>query len=575
MALSALTFMAQPRCEAQPKHLLKRDGPLIADGKGNPFIIRGMGLGGWMLQEGYMFKLAELGQQYRIKGAIELLVGKEETEQFYRQWLQNHTRKIDIDSMAAWGFNAIRLPMHYRLYTLSVEEEPDAGQNTWLDEGFSLTDSLLRWCQDNQVYLILDLHAAPGGQGNDLAISDRDPAKPSLWEREANKEKTIALWRKLAERYGKEEWVGGYDILNETNWGFDDPEDDKGISEVNNIPLRQLSIDITKAIREVDKEHLIFLEGNGFANNYRGIFPPWDDKLVVSFHKYGNFNEQRALSSFLEIRERYDLPLWLGEAGENSNTWFTEAIALCERNQIGWAWWQNKKMGINNPLEIKEPAGYQQLLDYWSGKGKKPTREATLATLNELLENLKLENNIYHTNVVDALFRQVNSDEAIPFLQDNTVRKNTSIQAVDYDLGRQRVAYYDTDSASYRFTPGVNTVGNRGRTYRNDGVDIYQDDEGHYIGHIEDGEWWQYTLQVEDGGIRHIVLQVATESEGGSISLLINGQLVAENIRLDPAKVSAWQSVAIAVDALPKGKNTMKVMAEKGGFLFRSVGFKP
>jgi endoglucanase len=158
---------------------LKANGRLITDDKGKKVILRGMGLGGWMLQEGYMFRLSNLGQQYKIKARIEEVAGPAYTTKFYDNWLANHTRKIDVDSMAAWGFNSIRLPMHYQLYTLPVDQEPVAGKNTWLEKGFALTDSLLKWCKANHMYLILDLHAAPGGQGNDLAISDRDPAKPS------------------------------------------------------------------------------------------------------------------------------------------------------------------------------------------------------------------------------------------------------------------------------------------------------------------------------------------------------------------------------------------------------------
>ncbi len=90
-------------------------------------------------------------------------MGKEETDEFYNRWLANHTppRKADVDSTAAWGFNSIRLPIHYNLYTLPVEQEPVAGQNTWLEKGFAMTDSLLQWCKANKIYLILDLHAAP------------------------------------------------------------------------------------------------------------------------------------------------------------------------------------------------------------------------------------------------------------------------------------------------------------------------------------------------------------------------------------------------------------------------------
>jgi endoglucanase len=504
---------------------LKANGKIIVNGKGEKIILRGMGIGGWMLQEGYMFKLSNLGQQYRIKEKIQELVGAEKTKQFYNEWLLNHTTKTDIDSMASWGFNSIRLPMHYNLYTLPIDEEPAAGINTWLEKGFAMTDELLKWCKANKIYLILDLHATPGGQGNDLPISDRDPAKPLLWQSEANKEKTIALWKKLAARYANEEWIGGYDIINEPNYGFEDPKDTRGTSETKNIPLQQLMVDITKAIREVDKKHIVIIEGNGFGNNYNGITPDWDNNLVMSFHKYGNFNNTGSIKRFLELRDKFNIPLWLGESGENSNTWFTEAIGLAEKNDVGWAWWQSKKMGINNPLEIKQPEGYQQFLDFTSGKGPKISETEAWRILQELLSNLKIKNNIYHQDVTDAMFRQVQGTGTKPFRQLIVGPANTTIAAIDFDMGSQRIAYYDRDSSRYQYTPGVNTVGNKGNTYRNDGVDIQKDKDGPFVFNIEDGEWLQYTIDVKETGNYKIAFTVNAEKEGGKISVLNDGTL--------------------------------------------------
>ncbi len=268
-----------PRANAQ---LLKTDGKRIINDKGENILLRGFGLGGWMLQEGYMLKINREGQQYRIRERIVELMGKDQTDQFYDLWLSNHTRKADVDSLKAWGFNSVRLPMHYNLYTLPVDQEPVAGKDTWLEKGFVLTDSLLSWCKQNQMYLILDLHAAPGGQGSDLNISDRNPYKPSLWESEFNQKKTIALWRKLAERYVNEPWMGGYDLINEPNWGFEDLKNDKnGTKEQKNEPLQKLLKEITAAIREVDKKHMIIIEGNGWGNNYKGITPTWDNNMVL------------------------------------------------------------------------------------------------------------------------------------------------------------------------------------------------------------------------------------------------------------------------------------------------------
>jgi endoglucanase len=558
---------------AYSQNFLKAKGRLITDSKGNKIILRGMGLGGWMLQEGYMFRLGNVGQQYKIKARIEEVAGPTYTAKFYDNWLSNHTRKIDVDSMAAWGFNSIRLPMHYQLFTLPVDQEPVAGQNTWLEKGFALTDSLLKWCKANKMYLILDLHAAPGGQGNDLPISDRDPAKPSLWESKANQQKTIALWKKLAQRYANEPAIGGYDIINEPNWGFEKADDKRGTEETKNEPLRQLMMDITKAIREVDKNHMVIIEGNGFGNNYRGIFPLWDQNMVLSFHKYGNFNNQGAIKNFLNWSEQYQVPLWMGESGENSNTWFTEAIRLAESNNIGWCWWQEKKLGINNPLEIKLTPSYQKLLDYWNGKSAKPSQSEAITALNEFLESIKLENTVYHKDVTDAMFRQVKTRTSVPFKK-ITVGSNTTINAVDYDLGEQRLAYFDKDTASYQYTPGVKTVGNRGHVYRNDGVDIQASDNGYYVYNIEDSEWLQYTLDVNKSGNYIVKLTVSSDAGKGKISFWTAGKQVATNVAVtNSAGVNNWYAIELKNIKLLKGSNKIRVYADEGGFNLKSIQF--
>ncbi len=548
---------------------LKTDGQRIVNEKGENVLLRGMGLGGWMLQEGYMFHLASLGRQYRIKEEISKLVGEQKANEFYDSWLKNHTNKTDIDSLASWGFNSVRLPMHYNLYTPAIEDEPIAGQNTWIQKGFDITDSLLAWCKANKMYLILDLHATPGGQGNDLNISDRNPDKPSLWESEANQQKMIALWRKLAEKYKDEPWIAGYDIINEPNWGFESKEDFRGTAEKTNAPLRKLMVEITKAIREVDEKHIIIIEGNGFGNNYNGIFPKWDDNMVLSFHKYGNFNSIGAIQQFINYRKEQNMPIWLGESGENSNTWFTEAISLAENNNIGWAWWQLKKIGINNPLEIKAPAGYQKLLAYWNGKGEKPSIEESWKILQAFVANTKIENTVYHQDVIDAMFRQVSDHSTKPF-KANLVKNGTIINAVDYDLGAQRVACFDKDTASYQYTPGVNTQGNRGRTYRNDGVDIKANPTTHepYVFNFEDGEWLQYTINIAKEGIYTIKAKLSAASSA-AIAVEMNNEKATIPVQADLKE----QWISLGKFQLKKGQQSIKVFAETGGFDFYQLKF--
>jgi aryl-phospho-beta-D-glucosidase BglC (GH1 family) len=329
---------------------LKVDGNKIINDVNNNFILKGMGIGGWLVQEGYMLKTpySIMGAEHEIKNEIEKLVGKEKTIELYNLYQQNYVRKIDIDKLAEWGFNSIRLPLHYN--KLISEVLPI----TYNEEGFQIIDELLDWCEENKMYLILDLHAAPGGQ-SDEPISDYDDTKLSLWESEVNKNLTVELWKKIAERYANEEWIGGYDLINEPKWELG----------ADNGPLRDLYIRITDAIREVDNNHIIFIEGNWFATDFAGLTPPWDDNMVYSFHKYWNETDIGTINYLLEIRNKTNLPLWLGETGENSNDWFRECVKLMEENNIGWAWWPHKKIdNISGPLSSPMVEGYQDLLDY-------------------------------------------------------------------------------------------------------------------------------------------------------------------------------------------------------------------
>jgi endoglucanase len=557
---------------------LKASGKQIVNEKNENVLLRGIGLGGWMVQEGYMLKLNGLNPQYSIRNRIDSLLSREQTQEFYDTWLSNFVTKADIDSLHKWGFNSVRLPMHYNLFTLPADKEPDPSKQTWLIKGFALTDSLLSWCKANNMYLILDLHAAPGGQGNDLNIADRDSSKPSLWQSEANKTKTIELWRKLADRYKNEPNIGGYDILNEPNWGFDDSLNDKhGQNEQNNKPLKELLVNITNAIRSVDKKHIIIIEGNAWGNNYKGMLPPWDDNMVLSFHKYWNNNDQQSIQHIIDTRNQFNVPVWLGETGENSNTWFADAVQLFEKNNIGWSWWPLKKIGNNNPLEIKSNLNYMHLVNYWNGKTSKPPKESDVYSgLLEFAIYTNIRSNIVHKDVIDALFRQPFSNKTIAFKPNIINAKDSVINAVDYDLGRNNFAYFDKDTGNYYISGAKRNTGNKGYAYRNDGVDIYKDSshyETYYVGSIEDSEWLQYTINVTQANFYNLKLNVAAESSG-NISIAADGKTIINNKEIaETGSLKNWQTQTIGKLHLSLGKHTIRIFCNSGGFNVKQLVF--
>ncbi len=511
---------------------LKAEGKKIVNEAGDNVILRGMGLGGWMLQEGYMLQTASFANaQHKIEERITNIIGRDAKEEFYQAWRNNHVTKEDIDSLKSWGFNSVRLPMHYNLYTLPIEEEPIRGEHTWLEEGFRLTDNLLSWCAANEMYVILDLHAAPGGQGKDEGISDYDTSKPSLWESTANQDKTVALWHRLADRYKNEPWIGGYDLLNETNWPMD-----------NNQPLKDIYLRLTDTIRTVDQNHIIFIEGNWFANDFTNLTPPWDDNLVYSPHKYWSINDQASIQWVLDIREEYNVPLYFGESGENSNLWFRDAIKLIEDNNIGWAWWPMKKVeSIAGPLSVIKTNGYQCLLNYWENGGVRPSPSQAQIALMQLTDLLKIENCFYQRDVIDAMFRQVAEEGTMPY-EANKIPG--IIYASDFDMGTTGQAYEDLEDANYQVTTGNFTAWNTGWTLRNDGVDLQKSEDnsnsnGYNIGWTSADEWMRYSADIETGTYK-VNVRIATERDGGQFHLT-----VGEADLHQPATVPAtggWQS---------------------------------
>jgi endoglucanase len=540
---------------------LHAGGNRIVNGAGENVVLRGIGTGNWMLQEGYMMETSDIaGTQHEFREKLVNTIGEALTDSFYTAWLGNHCTRTDIDSLASWGFNSVRVAMHYKWFTLPIREEPVPGVQTWLDRGFELIDSLLDWCGDNEMYLILDLHGAPGGQGTNASISDYDPSEPSLWESRENEDKTVALWARLAARYRNEPWIGGYDLINETNWTF---------PEGNNSRLRELYVRITDSIRAVDQNHMIIIEGNWFANDFSGLTPPWDPNMAYSFHKYWNYNDPGLLDWVLSLRDSYNVPIWLGESGENSNTWFTNLISLCESQNIGWSWWPLKKAGINNPLRVEINDDYLRLIENWKGNGPFLSQEEAFQAVLAFADRHRIENCHFQKDVVDAMIRQPRSTGTIPFVH-RTV--HDTICAPEYDLGRNGYAYYDQDTADYHGDmDGTFTEWNSGWAFRNDGVDLEPCGDavpgnGYNVGWTADDEWMQYTLVNDSAAAYTMEVRSASAGSGSRIHVEVNGVDASGPFDL-PATGGwqAWITSEIEHIILPEGTVRVRIVFERGG----------
>ncbi|MFO7889040.1 MAG: cellulase family glycosylhydrolase [bacterium] len=537
---------------------LHTEGKKIVNKNGEEILLRGIGLGGWLVPEGYQLHIPGFGSPTSIRNKIKNLIGETATDTFYKEYRANYVSEKDIERIASWGFNSIRLPFNYRL--LSPEDQP----GVFLKEGFETIDQLLNWCKQYELYLILDMHCAPGGQSKDN-IADADGIEARLWTEHSNKERTIEIWEKLAERYKNDIWIGGYDLINE-------PVLPQGIP---NTDLRLLYMNIVKAIREIDKNHIIFIEGNWYATDFTALSPPFDGNMVYSFHKYWNENTQNSIQSYVHLRNQYSIPLWMGESGENSNPWFYNCIQLLECNDIGWCWWTHKKVStLTSPYSAEIPDAYQRILDYWNGSAPPPSQEAAVAGFSALAENLKLENCDYRPGVVKALLDQEFGTSAKPF---STHQIPGLIPAEDYDFGSIGISYLDTDYQNIN-GPGSGSTWNSGWIYRNDGVDVEESDDtqGTYysVGWTEDGEWLLYTIEVELSTEYDIELRTAAPNNLGKCRLMLDDQYLTEIISI-PASGDwkNWQTVLLDSIEIPSGKHQLTLSIIQGGFNINFIRF--
>ena len=257
----------------------------------------------------------------------------------------------------------------------------------------------------------------------------------------------------------------------------------------------------------------------------------------------------------------------LGESGENSNVWFTEAINLLEDNDIGWAWWPWKRIEtIVCPYSIKSNANYEAIIKYWKGEGSKPSVDVAVQGLTQLTSDLLVDNNVYYKDVIDAMLRQPQDETHIPYA-------NHSIPGVvylsDYDLGTNGIAYNDIDYANYTLSSGEDyQPWNSGWAYRNDGVDIQTNSDavnsnGYHIAYTKDNEWLKYTLNVTETGFYSLKFRYASPESAAKVEFFINEADIAGNVTL--GSTGGWNNFVnhtINNSYLEEGSHVLKVQID-------------
>lgn len=409
-----------------------------------PILLRGFGLGGWFLPEGYMWKLyTKCDRPRRMETLIETLCGSDYAERFWETYFDYYITEADIQFIAEHGYNSVRMPLNARKLYQKNED-----QMVFDHDAISRLDRLIQWCARWGIYVILDMHGAPGGQTG-ANIDDSENDLPELFTNPEAERDLIQLWKMLATRYRDEPAVMGYDLLNEPlpNW----------FSE-HNPKLMPLYVKLIDAIRAVDSKHLIILEGLHWATDF-SVFDDLPDNLrlegiILEFHKYWSNPDKESLMPYIKASEKLNVPLFMGEGGENNLEWYTTIFPLYEQLNISWSFWTYKKMAcLNSPMTFEMPGKWQTLVDHIDGKATLGSEDAR-QLFDAFLEAIK--QSMPNKPVLCALDRSVpvsipaeafDDYESTPEVPSEYLSETTTIKAKGADLR-------ETDNLTILFDSG-------------------------------------------------------------------------------------------------------------------------
>src|SRR3954447_24812858 len=340
------------------RNFLRVEGASIVDASGSPVMLRGVGLGGWMNMENFITGYP--GNEAAMREAVARVTGPARADAFFERLLDAFFGPQDAAFLASLGANCVRLPVNQAHFEGAPFE--------WLSEGFERLSEAVDQLGAVGIHSVIDLHAVPGCQ-NQHWHSDNPTHVAAFWKHPHFMERATALWVELASRFAGHPWVAGYNLLNE-------PADPSG-EVVGTWHDRTIA-----AVREVDPDHIVFLDGNTYSTDFSAFGEPYEN-AVYACHDYARagmafgdgYNGERDVleAKFLE-RTRYQretgTPIWVGEFGpvytgvpeldEPRYALLADQLELYARYGAGWSLWTYKDVGLQGLVYASPESAYMR-----------------------------------------------------------------------------------------------------------------------------------------------------------------------------------------------------------------------
>ena len=380
------------------KGFLRTDGVRIVNGEGKEIILRGWGAGNWMNPEGFMIGIGTgyMGrsmdpgctQPLRYQSArsvtqtVREMCGTKYAGTFWKRWWEMQLTEDDIRAMAELGYNSVRLCL------TSWALMPDEPEITFNETGFAELERVIAMCEKYRIYAIIDMHGAPGGQSG-LACDDGIDNIPHMFMEPESRERCLILWEEIARRYGDREIVAGYDLLNEPisigRWHKYIPE------------LCAFYDECIARMRKYDKNHIMFLEGPMFSTNMRPFSRQYDPEYnnwAISVHMYGYSPEIRDLYKFIAVRDRLNVPVWIGE-GRSTDSAMAVFYEIAAEAHIGfnlWAWKSIANTENTGGVQYPECEGFEKVKEFAVNGGPRPSYAESQQIFDRILASMHFNN---------------------------------------------------------------------------------------------------------------------------------------------------------------------------------------
>ncbi len=349
------------------KWLRTSGGGIVTADDGEPVLLRGVGIGGWLNMENFItgFPATESSHRQALRRAL----GERRAALLLGSLLDSFFGPPDAEFIASLRMNCVRIPVNYRHW------EDDARPGTIDPAGFALLDRAVDACAAAGLYTVIDLHAAPGGQ-NHHWHSDNPFHKPLFWQHPHFQDRAVALWEAIAARYAQRPEVAGYNLLNE-------PADE------SRTALAGFYRRAVAAIRAVDGRHMVFLDGNRYAHEFAGFGEPFEN-AVYAVHQYpppgaadgGPYPGQTGgrhfdadvvaaqFASMTSYMSEHGLPVWVGEFGPvygagaerdaQRRRLLADQIAIYTAAGAGWSLWTYKDIGVQGLVVTDPESGWMR-----------------------------------------------------------------------------------------------------------------------------------------------------------------------------------------------------------------------